>query len=41
MVAPEDLSPTCILPSPLNRAAADAVANAVAAEARRTGHARF
>lgn len=41
MVPPEDLSPTCILPSPLNRAAADAVANAVAAEARRTGHARF
>lgn len=41
MVAPEDLSPTCILPSPLNRAAADAVAHAVAAEARRTGHARF
>ena len=41
MVPPEDLSPTCILPSPLNRAAADAVAHAVAAEARRTGHARF
>ena len=41
MVPPEQLSPTCILPSPLDRRAADAVANAVAAEARRTGHARF
>ena len=33
--------PACILPSPLNRAAAEAVAHAVAEEARRTGHARF
>ena len=33
--------PTCILPSPLNRAAAEAVAHAVAEEARCTGHARF
>ena len=41
MVPPEQLSPTCILPSPLDRRAADAVAEAVAAEARRTGHARF
>jgi malate dehydrogenase (oxaloacetate-decarboxylating) len=41
MVPPEELSAQNILPSPLNRAAADAVANAVAEEARRTGHARF
>ena len=41
LVPPEQLSPTCILPSPLTRAAAEAVAHAVAAEARRTGHARF
>ena len=41
LVPPEQLSPTCILPSPLHRAAAEAVAHAVAAEARRTGHARF
>ena len=41
MVPEGELSPTNILPSPLNRAAADAVANAVAAEARRSGHARF
>ena len=41
LVPPEQLSPTCILPSPLNRAAAVAVAHAVAEEARRTGHARF
>ena len=41
LVPPEQLSPTCILPSPLNRAAAEAVAHAVAEEARRTGHARF
>ena len=41
LVPPEQLSPTCSLPSPLNRAAAEAVAHAVAAEARRTGHARF
>ena len=41
LVPPEQLSPTRILPSPLNRAAAEAVAHAVAAEARRTGHARF
>lgn len=41
MVPEDELSPTNILPSPLNRAAADAVANAVAAEARRSGHARF
>ena len=41
LVPLEQLSPTCILPSPLNRAAAEAVAHAVAAEARRTGHARF
>ena len=41
MVPESELSPTNILPSPLNRAAADAVANAVAAEARRSGHARF
>ena len=41
LVPPEQLSPTCILPSPLNRAAAEAVAHAVAEDARRTGHARF
>lgn len=41
LVPPEQLSPTCILPSPLNRAAAEAVAHAVAEEARRTGPARF
>ena len=41
LVPPEKLSPTCILPSPLNRAAAEAVAHAVAEEARCTGHARF
>ena len=41
LVPPEQLSPTCILPSPLNRAAAEAVAPAVAEEARCTGHARF
>ena len=41
MVSEEELSPDYILPSPLNRAAADAVANAVAAEARRAGIARF
>ena len=41
MIPESELSPTNILPSPLNRAAADAVANAVAAEARRSGHARF
>jgi malate dehydrogenase (oxaloacetate-decarboxylating) len=40
-VPPEELTAQNILPSPLNRAAADAVANAVAEEARRTGHARF
>ena len=41
MVSDEELSPEYILPSPLNRAAAAAVANAVAAEARRAGIARF
>lgn len=41
MVPPEELCAQKILPSPLDRGAADAVANAVAAEARRTGHARF
>ena len=41
LVPPEQLSPTGIRPSPLNRAAAEAVAHAVAEEARRTGHARF
>ncbi|WP_417342719.1 NAD(P)-dependent malic enzyme [Evtepia gabavorous] len=41
LVPPEQLSPPCIRPSPLNRAAAEAVAHAVAEEARRTGHARF
>ena len=41
MVKPEELTAEYILPSPLNRAAADAVANAVAEEARRTGLARF
>ena len=41
LVPPEQLAPTCILPAPLNRAAAEAVAHAVAEEARRTGHARF
>ena len=41
LVPPEQLSPTCILPSHLNRAAAEAVAHAVAEEARCTGHARF
>ena len=40
LVPPEQLSPPCILPSPLNRAAAEAVAHAVAEEARCTGHAR-
>ena len=39
LVPPEQLSPTCILPSPLNRAAAEAVAHAVADDARCTGHA--
>ena len=41
MVSDEELSPDYILPSPLNRAAADAVAKAVANEARRAGIARF
>ncbi len=41
LVSPEELSADCILPSPLNRTAAQAVADAVAQEARRTGHARF
>ena len=41
LVPPEQLSPPCILPSPLNRAAAEAVAHAVAEEARCTGQARF
>ncbi|MBR3753382.1 MAG: NAD-dependent malic enzyme [Ruminiclostridium sp.] len=41
MVSEEELSPDYILPSPLNRAAADAVAKAVAGEARRAGIARF
>ncbi len=41
LVPSNRLSPTCILPSPLDREAAEAVAAAVAAEARRTGHARF
>ena len=41
MVPPDQLSADCILPSPLNRAAAQAVADAVAEEARKTGHARF
>ena len=41
LVPPEQLSPTCIRPSPLHRAAAEAVAHAVAEEARCTGHARF
>jgi len=41
MVSEEELSPDYILPSPLNRAAADAVAKAVANEARRAGIARF
>ncbi|MBQ9852078.1 MAG: NAD-dependent malic enzyme [Ruminiclostridium sp.] len=41
MVSDEELSPDYILPSPLNRAAADAVAQAVANEARRAGIARF
>ena len=41
LVPPEQLSPTCILPPPLSRAAAEAVAHAVAEEARCTGHARF
>ena len=41
MVSEEELSPDYILPSPLNRAAADAVAKAVADEARRAGIARF
>ena len=41
LVPPEQLSPTCIRPAPLNRAAAEAVAHAVAEEARCTGHARF
>lgn len=41
MVPPAQLSPDCILPSPLNRAAAEAVAKAVAEEARREGVGRF
>ena len=41
MVGPDRLSAHCILPSPLDRGAAQVVADAVAAEARRTGHARF
>ena len=41
LIGPDQLSPTCILPSPLDRRAAQAVADAVADEARRTGHARF
>lgn len=41
LVPSSRLSPTCILPSPLDREAAEAVAAAVAAEARRTGCARF
>ena len=41
LVPPEQLSPTCIRPSPPTRAAAEAVAHAVAEEARCTGHARF
>ena len=41
LVPPEQLSPPCILPSPLTRAAAAAGAHAVAEEARCTGHARF
>lgn len=41
MVTPEELSADHILPSPLDRRAAQAVADAVAEEARRTGCARF
>ena len=41
LVPPEQLSPTSIRPSPRTRAAAEAVAHAVAEEARCTGHARF
>ena len=41
MVPPEQLSAEYILPSPLNRDAAQAVADAVAGEARRAGIARF
>ena len=41
MVPADKLSAEYILPSPLNREAAQAVADAVAAEARRTGIARF
>ena len=41
MVGPDRLSADCILPSPLDRAAAQAVADAVAEEARRAGIARF
>ena len=41
MVPPEQLSAEHILPSPLNRDAAQAVADAVAGEARRAGIARF
>lgn len=41
MVPGDRLSSQCILPSPLDRSAAQAVADAVAEEARRTGHARF
>ena len=40
-MTPEELSAEHILPSPLDRRAAEAVANAVAEEARKTGHARF
>ena len=41
LVPPEQLSAEHILPSPLNRDAAQAVADAVAGEARRAGIARF
>ena len=41
MVPPEQLSAEYILPSPLSRDAAQAVADAVAGEARRAGIARF
>ena len=41
LVPDEELSPEYILPSPLDKRAAQAVADAVSAEARRTGNARF
>ncbi len=41
LIPEAELSPTNIIPSPLDQRAAQAVADAVAAEARRTGNTRF